>query len=130
MLLMRWLMLRESKSTSLKDPMGHYNMHWLLIPSHHFQRLLDKALAIEHKRVQLGDMKRKAITQGRVTTVFTLAVFCPRVHQLVLEEDRTQLSMLHKGLHRHPHSLGCPHWHPGEAYMTEDMPYMLQVQSG
>jgi hypothetical protein len=27
-----------------------------------FQRLLDKALAIEHKRVQLGDMKRKAIT--------------------------------------------------------------------
>jgi hypothetical protein len=26
-----------------------------------FQRLLDKALAIEHKRVQLGDMKRKAI---------------------------------------------------------------------
>jgi hypothetical protein len=27
-----------------------------------FQRLLDKALAIEHKRVQLRDMKRKAIT--------------------------------------------------------------------
>jgi hypothetical protein len=30
-----------------------------------FQSLLDKALAIEHKRVQLGDMKRKAITQGQ-----------------------------------------------------------------
>jgi hypothetical protein len=30
-----------------------------------FQRLLDKALAIEHKRVQLGEMKRKAITQGQ-----------------------------------------------------------------
>jgi hypothetical protein len=30
-----------------------------------FQRLLDKALAIEHKHVQLGDMKRKAITQGQ-----------------------------------------------------------------
>jgi hypothetical protein len=28
-----------------------------------FQRLLDKALAIEHKRVQLGDLKRKAISQ-------------------------------------------------------------------
>jgi hypothetical protein len=28
-----------------------------------FQRLLDKALAIEHKRVQLGEMKRKAITR-------------------------------------------------------------------
>jgi hypothetical protein len=27
-----------------------------------FQRLLDKALAIEHKRVQLGDLKRKAIS--------------------------------------------------------------------
>jgi hypothetical protein len=30
-----------------------------------FQRLLDKALAIEHKCVQLGDLKRKAITQGQ-----------------------------------------------------------------
>ena len=30
-----------------------------------FQRLLDKAIAIEHKRVQLGEMKRKAITQGQ-----------------------------------------------------------------
>jgi hypothetical protein len=30
-----------------------------------FQRLLDKALAIEHKRVQVGDLKRKAITQGQ-----------------------------------------------------------------
>jgi hypothetical protein len=30
-----------------------------------FQRLFDKALAIEHKRVQLGDLKRKAISQGR-----------------------------------------------------------------
>jgi hypothetical protein len=29
-----------------------------------FQRLLDKALAIEHICVQLGEMKRKAITQG------------------------------------------------------------------
>jgi hypothetical protein len=29
-----------------------------------FQRLLGKALAIEHKRVQLRDLKRKAITQG------------------------------------------------------------------
>jgi hypothetical protein len=29
-----------------------------------FQRLLDNALAIEHKRVQLGDLKGKAITQG------------------------------------------------------------------
>jgi hypothetical protein len=27
-----------------------------------FQRLLDKAIALEHKHVQLGEMKRKAIT--------------------------------------------------------------------
>jgi hypothetical protein len=27
-----------------------------------FQRLLDKAIALEHKRVQLGEMKRKAST--------------------------------------------------------------------
>jgi hypothetical protein len=30
-----------------------------------FQRLLDKALAIEDKHVQLGDLKRKAIAQGQ-----------------------------------------------------------------
>jgi hypothetical protein len=30
-----------------------------------FHRLLDKALAIEHKCVQLGDLKRKAISQGQ-----------------------------------------------------------------
>jgi hypothetical protein len=30
-----------------------------------FQRLLDKALPIEHKRVQLGDMKRKDISHGQ-----------------------------------------------------------------
>jgi hypothetical protein len=37
---MRWLMMRESKSTSPKDSMGHYSMHWLLIPSHHFRGFL------------------------------------------------------------------------------------------
>jgi hypothetical protein len=30
-----------------------------------FKRLLDKALAIEHKHVQLVDLKRKAISQGQ-----------------------------------------------------------------
>jgi hypothetical protein len=30
-----------------------------------FKRLLDKALAIEHKSVQMGDSKRKAIAQGQ-----------------------------------------------------------------
>jgi hypothetical protein len=59
------------------------------------------ALAIEHKRVQLGEMKRKAITQGQGAAVFILAMFRPRVHQLVLEEDRAWLSMHLRGLHRH-----------------------------
>jgi hypothetical protein len=29
-----------------------------------FQKLLDKAIALEHKHVQFGEMKRKAIMQG------------------------------------------------------------------
>jgi hypothetical protein len=44
--------------------MDHCSIHSLLTPFPSFQRLLDKDLAIEHKRVQLGEMKRKAITQG------------------------------------------------------------------
>jgi hypothetical protein len=35
-----------------------------------FHRLLDKALAIEHKCVQLGDLKRKAISQGQGRSSF------------------------------------------------------------
>jgi hypothetical protein len=38
-----------------------------------YQRLLDKALTIEHKRVQLGDLKRKAISQGQGSSSV-----CPR----------------------------------------------------
>jgi hypothetical protein len=64
------------------------------------QRLLDKCLAIEHKSVQLGDMKRKAITQGQGSSRFVLAMFRPRVHQLVLQEVSAQLSLHHMGLHR------------------------------
>jgi hypothetical protein len=30
-----------------------------------FQKLLDKAIALEHKRVELGEMKRKATNQGQ-----------------------------------------------------------------
>jgi hypothetical protein len=52
-----------------------------------FQRLLDKAIAIEHKRVQLGEMKMKAISRGKGAVASVLAMFHPRVHQLVLEED-------------------------------------------
>jgi hypothetical protein len=38
-----------------------------------FQKLLDKAIALEHKHVQLGEMKRKAITQGQGSNSI-----CPR----------------------------------------------------
>jgi hypothetical protein len=38
------------------------------------------------------------LPRGRVAAVFALAKFRPRVHQLVLEEERAQLSTLH----RHP----------------------------
>ena len=57
--------MKGSKSTSQKDSMAalQYALVAHTFPS--FQNLLDKALAIEHKRVQLGDLKRKAINQGQ-----------------------------------------------------------------
>jgi hypothetical protein len=73
-----------------------------------FQRLLDKALAIEHKRVQLREMKQKAITQGQGSSSIHPCYAPLRVHQLVLEEDRAQFSMLHRGLHRHPTLVRLP----------------------
>jgi hypothetical protein len=50
---------KEHFIEGLNGPL-HYALVAHTIPS--FQSLLDKALAIEHKRVQLGDMKRKANT--------------------------------------------------------------------
>jgi hypothetical protein len=52
---------QEHFTEGLNGPL-QYAMVAHTFPS--FQRLLDKTLAIEHKRVQLGDLKRKAITQG------------------------------------------------------------------
>jgi hypothetical protein len=59
-----------------------------------FQRLLDKAIALEHKRVQLGEMKRKAITQGQGSSNIRPRSLHPRVHQLVLEEDNNRTIVL------------------------------------
>jgi hypothetical protein len=59
-----------------------------------FQRLLDKARALEHKCVQLSEIKRKAITQGQGAAASTLAKLHPRVHQLVLEEGNSLTSDL------------------------------------
>jgi hypothetical protein len=50
----------------LKGPL-QYSLVTHTFPS--FQRLLDKALAIEHKRVQLREMKMKAITQGQGSNI-------------------------------------------------------------
>jgi hypothetical protein len=62
---MKWLRMRESRNTSLIEGLNgplQYALVAHTFPS--FERLLDKALAIEHKRVQLGDLKSKAISQG------------------------------------------------------------------
>jgi hypothetical protein len=83
-----------------------------------FQRLLDKALAIEDKRVQLGDLKRKAIAQGQGRSSVRPRYMPPQgIPACPGGGDSTDT----------PHSSGCPNWHPGEAYRTEDRPYMLQV---
>jgi hypothetical protein len=65
MRLMKLLKMRGNRSILLKDLMDPCSMLLWHIHFHHFQRLLDKALAIEHKCVQLGDLKRKAISQGQ-----------------------------------------------------------------
>jgi hypothetical protein len=45
-------------------------------------------------------MERKAISpRGRGAVAFVLAMFHPRVHQLVRAEDHVHLSMHHRGLH-------------------------------
>jgi hypothetical protein len=43
-----------------------------------FLRLLNKALAIEHQRVQLGDLKRKAIAQGQGSSIVRPCYFLPQ----------------------------------------------------
>jgi hypothetical protein len=48
------------------------------------------------------------LPRGRVATVFTLATCCPRVHQLIQEEDHAQLSTLHWGLQRRPTLVRLP----------------------
>ena len=65
-----------------------------------FQRLLDKTLAIEHKRVQLGDMKRKAITQGQRSSSVRPR-YVPSQGTLVRTGGgQRQHSSHHRGLHR------------------------------
>jgi hypothetical protein len=59
-----------------------------------FERLLDKAIALEHKHVQLGEMKRKAITQGQGSSSIHPRYAPPKVHQLILEEGNSLTSNL------------------------------------
>jgi hypothetical protein len=73
--------------------------------SHSFpslQKLLDKAIAFEHKRVQLGDMKRKATTQGQGVAAVVLVTLSLRVPQLVQEKGNSHTSALFSRHHR-PH---------------------------
>jgi hypothetical protein len=43
-----------------------------------FQKLLDKAIALEHKRFELGEMKRKATNQGQVGSSTRLCYATPQ----------------------------------------------------
>jgi hypothetical protein len=47
-----------------------------------FQRLLNKAIAPEHKRVELGD-KRRLLTKDRLEVVLVPVILHLKVHQLV-----------------------------------------------
>jgi hypothetical protein len=63
--LMKWQKMREKQEhfiEGLNGPLQYALVAHIFLS---FQRLLDKALAIEHKCVQLGDLKRKAISQGQ-----------------------------------------------------------------
>jgi hypothetical protein len=93
-----------------------------------FQRLLDKALAIEHKRVQLGDLKRKAISQGQGSSSVRPRYVSPQGTPTRPGEPRP-VQYAPQGSTDTSYSSGYSHWHPNEAYRTEDRPYMLQVQS-
>jgi hypothetical protein len=58
-------MMNRSRSNSWWDSFRplQYQLVSHTFPS--FRRHLDKVIAVEHKHVQLGEMKRKAITQGQ-----------------------------------------------------------------
>jgi hypothetical protein len=96
-----------------------------------FQRLFDKALAIEHKRVQLGDLKRKAIAQGQGSSSIHPRYMLPKGTPARPGGGPHPAQYAPHGTPQTPpHLSGCPHWHPGEAHRTQDRPYLLQVQSG
>jgi hypothetical protein len=100
-----------------------------------YQRLLDKDIVVEHKRVQLGEMKKKAITHGQGSAVASaLAMFHPMVHQLVPEVGNSPTSDLLNGHHRRHHILRIlvPQWHPSETYRPGHCyrHHMFQVWSG
>jgi hypothetical protein len=83
------------------------------------QRLLDKALAIKHKRVQLGDIKRKAITQES-SLCSALGYTGSYWRRLVSSSVCTAGDPTNS-----THSSGCPHWHPSETRRTNCRHHML-----
>jgi hypothetical protein len=54
-----------------------YQLMYHSFPS--LQKLLDKTITFEHKRVQLGDMKRKATTQEKGVAAVVLVTLSLRV---------------------------------------------------
>jgi hypothetical protein len=92
-----------------------------------FKRLLDKAIAIEHKHVQLSEMKRKAITQGQGSSSIRPCYVPPQGTPAHPGGDNAQLSMHHRGLHILHTLVRLPHWHPSETYSTGYSHHLLQV---
>jgi hypothetical protein len=96
----------ESKEEHfMEELIGPLQYH---LVSHTFpslQRLLEKAIAVEHKCVQLGEMKRKAITKGQRSRSIWPCYVPPRVHQLVLEVGNSRTSDLLNTHHKRHHRL-------------------------
>jgi hypothetical protein len=67
-----------------------------------FLRLLDKALSIEHKRVQLGDLKRKVIAQGQGTSSIRPRYVPPEGTPARPVGGPRLAQYAPQGLHRHP----------------------------
>jgi hypothetical protein len=96
-----------------------------------FQRLPDKALAIEHKRVQLGEMNRKAITQRQGSSSIRLRHILPQRTLAHPGGGLRPAQYAPQGTPQIPHTRqAAPHWNPDETCRTEYRHHMLQVWSG
>jgi hypothetical protein len=90
-----------------------------------FQRLLDKALAIEHKRVQLRDLKRKAISQGQGSNSVRPRYSSP--YGTPVRTGGGQRPVQQSPQRTPPTRQATPTGTPDEVFRTEWRHYLLQV---